>query len=124
MSVEFETDKERILMSIVQILARKSFNARSGEDPHHIGRVIRKAKVGELVLCTSGLPHKYTLGYMHEWISESEALIRDLTSDTLCRIGNEDFAPLVGLIERVNMLYGKQQVFYDKVKKAFKNTLE
>jgi hypothetical protein len=126
-------DKERILMNIINRLystmvlapnpkgfSRKDFIDRWSSGEHlyvHIARY-QDPKPGDLVLCKTMNVNDWKIGWYVQCVGYSEAMIREIGTQRICHVSNEDFAPIVGM-PYDEILEGDEYVFYRKVLKAF-----
>lgn len=132
------TNKERILMKIIQELRfsqtlapavgfrgydKENWIGSDGREYVHFGSYVqdKELRVDDLVLCaTSGMgnPHEFTVGFIHEIVGFGDCVIREIGTDRLCRISNEQFIPIKGLKDY--QLWEKDKYeFSVKVHKAF-----
>ena len=125
------TDKERILMMLLQSMFRKALydpwevNKWQDDQPPLLGfsrGVRRPLERGDLVVAsTSFRPNDFIVGFVHEPPDKSGmVVIREIGSDRLCNYGNESFMRLPKhLLGYYELLEGVQYQVYQKVWKAF-----
>ena len=114
-------DKERILLTIIKRLYFSKDLSQFNDKDNYVRFSTysdREIQKGNLVMgLTSGVSD-FTIGFVHEIISEDHMVIKELGSDNLCDYSNERFIKIIGLDKKD--LYEKDQyVFYKKVLKAF-----
>lgn len=127
------TDKERILMGIIRKLSstqvRRCDKGNWSSDiyydessksylTHFAYWDKYELKVRDLVLCQSSGLHDWTIGYIHELYDSATAVIGEIGTNRLCRVGNESFIPIRGM-EKYELWEGEEYKFSMKVKKAF-----
>lgn len=112
------TDKERVLLTII-----KSFYVKHILSSLELFDKCKTSEIrtGDLVLAMTSGVHDFTVGYVTKIDSESEMSIREIGSNKICNIGNEQFykIPFDILINENNLLEGNQYLIYEKVLKAF-----
>jgi len=119
------TDKERILMRLVQRLAfgasqhqymleaegRKSL---CGFEFHR-----RQPEIGDLVIAESTrMMNDWVVGWVAGFNEPDTTVIREIGSDRLCDYSNESWKVLTDT-DHEHFLEGKERKFYEKVCKAF-----
>lgn len=125
------TDRERILLHIINglqttlVLAghlnhERQFRSSDGHLYTHFAGY-RDPDPGELVLCFTGNVDEWKVAWFVQWEAKEHgaALLREIGSDRLCRYGNEQFKPVVGLAPD-QLLEGAKYEFLQKVHKAFR----
>ena len=124
------TDKERILMMLLQEVFRKALydrgevNKWQNDQPPLLGfdrDVRRPLERGDLVVAsTSFRPNDYLVGFVHEPPDKNGmVVIREIGSDRLCNYGNESFMRLPKHLLGYELLEGVQYKVFRKVEKAF-----
>jgi hypothetical protein len=128
------TDRERILMSVVQALSLSQSLApvsrtRWGDEAFtgHDGYVYahfatwRKPQAGDLVLARTGSMSEWKIAFYVEPLPSQlgGAVVREIGTDRLCNYENEEFVPIVGL-PPTELLDGDKRRLYDKVIAAFR----
>lgn len=123
-------DRERILMQIIDKLSltqtlclrgndEAKFIDRDGSVYVHFGAYNdRPIQKGDLVLAETGRVSDWKVGWVHEVIDGSTAVIREIGSYRLCNYGNERFTRIVGMHPSL-LLEGDEYEFQQKVFKAF-----
>lgn len=129
------TDKERILFNIIKRLAATYSTALEwGKEKEYgvyfaswdIGLCSEgRLKPGMLVLCQTSPTSDWTIGYLVEKITGgfSRWIVKEIDSERLCDIGNEQFLPIKGLSVE-ELLTGDDYKFLVKIKKAFRRGRE
>lgn len=129
------TDKERILMTVVDRLSRtqilchtngfdKEFYRDSITGQLYVHFAYYRSPVkGDLVLGKTGImrgAHRWLIGFYVEPLSGGVggALIREIGSQATCRYSNEEFVAIEGL-SKTELLEGEQFQFYHRVLAAF-----
>lgn len=113
-------DKCRILSTCVSDLVGNMIVTHWRESGNNYGarpNFNRPFIIGDLVLCsTSGgrQYHDWIVGWVKEIHSSNECLIREIGSDRLCKVSNEQFYIIEGLSD-LEKLEGDQYKFYRKV---------
>ena len=120
------TDRERILLKVIDRLSGTQLLARGRNYyPHDFpdGLVhfayYKDPEPGDLVLAKTGGVGRWKVGFYHQKLDGSRALIREIGSDALCDYGNESFLPIVGL-SPTDLLEGERYKIYLKVLGAFR----
>jgi hypothetical protein len=127
------TDRERILMVVIDRLQSASILAnpgplawssdayRDGDGHYHVHFAPWKKPVaGDLVWASTGQVSPWKIGWYVERKPGYEChVIREIGSDRLCDYGNESFTPIVGLEDDVRMLEGDRWKLLLKIYRAF-----
>lgn len=127
------TDRERILMHIVQGLSftqtlgpRDRWGSQNyrkdadGKDEHVHFAKWDDPKPGDLVFAESGSISEWKIGFYVEPIAGSfgGAVIREIGTNRLCNYSNEKFTPIRGL-SKYQLFEGDRYQFYVRVLTAF-----
>lgn len=124
-------DKTRILTAIVRGLAFGAVEhdlavrrLRGDDEANNRVRVmyphVRKPGPGDLVLCVTSGVHRFSVAvWVREHPSGDGAILRELGSGDECWVANEMFY-VIGGLDALDLLEGKERAFYLKVRKAFK----
>lgn len=122
-------DKCRVLSSIIAgaystyAIRQDTYNL-DPEQPHlKSTRVVfhhSTPESGDIVMChsTSYQQHPWVVAEVVEVITDNDAVLREIGSDDLIRMGNEGFIRILGLDDRLTLTGGKYR-FWTKVLKAF-----
>ncbi len=123
------TDKERILIMLVQTIYHKSmYNVAAVQSWRDMNQGFlfgeRELNVGDLVVAvTSFTPNDFLVGfYMGPPVEGAVgATIREIGTDRLCNYTNETFLKIDKDLIGYEILEGTQYEVYQKALKAFKN---
>lgn len=118
------TDKERILLCLVQTLfCRSLYNSESivkwRESQPGIMSGKNPLQPGDLVVAASTIiPNKYMVGFVNRVLPDC-VVIREIGGDSLCNYYNERFYRIEKEILGYEILEGIEYITYRKILKAF-----
>lgn len=127
------TDKERILMNIIQELrttsalgpAGKPWDSEAYRDDNggyyvHFAPWIGDDEMqpGTLVICETSYVGPWKIAYLVRRVEYGRWIIREIGTDRLCDMGNEKFVPIIGMSPS-QLWEGDQYRFSQKVIQAF-----
>lgn len=118
------TDKERILLCLVQtIFCRSLYDSENStkwrESQPEIMGTGNPLQPGDLVVASSTItPNEYMVGFVHRVLPDC-VVIREIGGDRLCNYYNERFFRIDKEILGYEILEGTEYITYNKVLKAF-----
>jgi len=127
------TDKERILTALVRELrttfclaknpkgwGEEHFEGRGGSGVYtHFAPWITKLTPGMLVLCETMMLNEFSIGIVVSQIASDTCIIREIGTSRECKVGNENFTPIIGMSEE-KLLEGDKYLFRIKLLKALR----